>query len=334
MYTGAEGETHQQIGNTLYVKGEEDDWLEASGKFSRMLNSETDGFELRMANRLWGQENYTFRPDYIERLDKHLGAPLGQVDFVQNTENSRRLMNQWVAGETNQRIKDLIPEGVLNDMTRLVLTNAIYFKADWANQFKKQSTSDSLFYLASNRTTTVPLMFQKERFPYHGDKNFQVLSLPYKTGDMSMLIVLPRRVDGLQDLEQILTKEQIDQWHAQLTRREVRVYFPRFKMTTEFRLKEPLVELGMVRAFSDRAEFGRISSQDPLQISEVIHKAFVEVDEKGTEAAAATGAVITVTSAVVADEPIEFRADRPFLFLIRHEPSSAILFLGRLADPN
>jgi serpin B len=332
-YAGAEGETHRQIGTVLHVPGEESNWLEASGDFSRTLGSQADGYELRTANRLWGQQNFAFRPDYLERLDRNFGAPLGQVDFVRESESARQMINHWVAGETNQRIKDLIPDGVLNEMTRLVLTNAIYFKADWKSQFKKQSTTDSPFHVTTTQSTNVPLMFQKAKFRICDHKDVQVLSLPYEAGGLSMLIVLPRRVDGLRDLEQQLTKNEIDQWIARMERREVLLFLPRFKMTTEFRLKEPLGELGMSRAFSDQAEFGRISSQDTLKISEVLHKAFVEVDEKGTEAAAATGAVITVTSAVVGDEPIEFRADRPFLFLIRHESSGAILFIGRLANP-
>jgi serpin B len=214
----------------------------------------------------------------------------------------------------------------------LVLTNAIYFKADWSSQFDIAATKDGPFFVNENTTKDVPLMRQKGRFVYYENDRLQRLTLPYKAGDTMMEIILPRDSKKLADIEQDLSLEKFAEWNESARPLEVEVFLPRFKTTVSFQMKSVLSKLGMERAFSDEAEFGGITSQEELRISEVVHKAFVEVDEKGTEAAAATG-VIMATKMARPQEPFVFRADRPFLILIRHQPSGLILFMGRIADP-
>ncbi|HMO15041.1 MAG TPA: serpin family protein [Pirellulaceae bacterium] len=332
-YSGAEGETHAQMGKVLNIDGDENKWLAAAGELSKMLNAQGDGYELRMANRLWGQTDYAFRQEFLDHLDNLFFAPLGPVDFITETEAARRKINGWVEEATNSKIKDLLPMGILTDKTRLVLTNAIYFKANWKDQFRKAATAEAPFHVSSTQSKAVPMMYQSNDFLVFEDELLQLLTIPYENENLSMSIFLPRKIDGLSQLEKDLSLEKIQTLLAGQRQREVRLYLPRFRMTDEFALKKTLSQLGMPKAFSDAAEFGRISSQEQLSITEVVHKSFVEVDEQGTEAAAATGVVIGVTSAPV-EQPLEFRADRPFLLMIRHEPSGLILFLGRLADPH
>jgi serpin B len=236
-----------------------------------------------------------------------------------------------VAEKTNDKIQNLIPPGLLSKLTRLVLTNAIYFKGRWEKEFDEERTADAPFWLAPQETVAVPMMRQEERFPYAESDGLQVLSLPYAGGELAMTILLPARRDGLAELEKRLSAESLARWHGRLSSRKVRVEIPRFEMTTRFRLGQALKELGMERAFGAGADFGGITPDSGFQLSEVVHKAFVEVNEEGTEAAAAT-AVVGITAAMPGRTPL-FRADHPFLFLIRHRPSGTVLFMGRVANP-
>jgi serpin B len=331
-YAGAEKETRRQMADVLHIPGEREAWMESNKKAVSLFNHKVEGYEVRMANRLWGQKDFAFQPNYLELTENVWNAPLGQVDFIHQPEPARKLINQWVEAQTNDRIRDLLPAGVINSDTRLVLTNAIYFKADWDEEFNKNSTKDAPFFVNEKDSKKVPLMFQKHRFNYYENDQIQLLSLPYKAGETTMEIILPRNKAGLKEIEESLSLEQLAQWGESARNRGVEVYLPRFKMTTSFQLKSVLSEMGMARAFSNEAEFGGITSEQELQISEVIHKAFVEVDEKGTEAAAATG-VIMATRMAVPQERVVFLADHPFLFMIRHQPSGLILFSGRLSDP-
>lgn len=329
--TGARGNTAAQMAKTLRLPGQN-----PHGAYAALLKQlkppEQGGYELRVANALWGQKGYPWVEEFLDTTKANYDAGLREVDFVTATEAARRTINAWVEGQTNDKIKDLLKPGVLNPLTRLVLTNAIYFKGDWASQFDKKLTRAMPFKLSASGTTKVPMMYQKAKFGYTEDKTAQILSMPYKGKDLSMLVLLPKKVDGLADMAKKLTANNLAAFAAKAYRREVRVYMPKFKMTSQFSLKQVLTAMGMSDAFAPgKADFSGMNGKEDLFISAVIHKAFVDVNEEGTEAAAATAVVVGLTSAVA--QPLVFRADHPFLFVIRHDRTGAILFMGRVMNP-
>jgi serpin B len=306
----------------------------AFGKMIENLNArgKKGNYELTVANALWGQRGYGFLKEFLVLIEIHYDGQLNKVDFIRAVETTRRTINQWVEEKTNDKIKNLIPEGVLNSMTRLVLTNAIYFKGNWASQFKEDRTKPAPFTLINGSRINVPMMNQTEQFPYLETVDFQALELPYVDNELSMIIFLPRRFDGLKEFEKTLTTENISNWLSKLRKREVIVSVPKFKMTSQFAMAPVLKSMGMTDAFRPNvADFSGMNGKRDLFISAVIHKAYVDVDEEGTEAAAATGVEMTVTS-VPSRMPV-FRADHPFLFLIRDNNTGSILFIGRLTNP-
>jgi len=253
------------------------------------------------------------------------------VDFKNNPEQARTRINEWVEQKTNDKIKDVIKPGVLNTLTRLVLTNAIYFRGTWTRQFKESATKENRFWVAPDKAIMVPLMTQKDDFAYGENENMQILALPYVGNSLSMIILLPKTIDGLSELETTLTVANLTLWTGLLSTREIRIYLPKCKMTSAFSLKQTLSAMGMPDAFTPKADFSGMTGNKDLFISAVIHKAFVDIHEEGTEAAAATAVTMRMTA--MRTPPSEFRADHPFLFLIRHNPSGSILFLGRVTDP-
>jgi serpin B len=289
-------------------------------------------FELRVANALWGQKDYGFLREYLRTVEANYGGRLTEVDFRTAAEKARVTINEWVQKKTNNRIKDIIARGTLDEMTRLVLTNAIYFKGRWDRQFEKDATAQAPFRLLSGGTTRVPMMNQTGDFRYAADETLQVLELPYVNHQLSMVILLPRQTDGLGDLEKTLTAQYLSKCLGMLRKRDVVVSIPRFKMTSRFSLAALLGSMGMKDAFSSNADFSGMNGRKDLFISAVLHKAFVEVNEEGTEAAAATAVTIELTSVRPGPTPV-FRADHPFVFLIRDTDSGSILFLGRLMNP-
>ncbi|MBW2010870.1 MAG: serpin family protein, partial [Deltaproteobacteria bacterium] len=253
------------------------------------------------------------------------------LNYKIDHEAARITINKWVEQKTNDKIKELIKRGILDPLVRLVLTNAIYFKGNWADRFDKNLTKDAMFHLLPGKSIKVPMMNQKQKFGYAEHENLQILELPYVGEDLSMLVLLPKKVDGLTELENKLTTDNLKKWTRHLGEREVRVFLPKFEMTSAFRLDKTLALMGMPDAFSMNADFSGMDGTQKLNISAVIHKAFIAVDEQGTEAAAATGVVIGVTS-LPQPAPV-FRADHPFMFLIRENLSKSILFFGRVVDP-
>jgi serpin B len=333
-YAGARGETAEQMAKKLHFTLEPDRLHPAFAALVQEVNGEGKkrGYQLSTANALWGQKGYGFKEDFLKLTRDNYGAGLNEVDYMRSIEAARKTINAWVEKETNNKIKELIKDGMLESDTRLVLTNAIYFKGDWASQFKKDLTRQEEFRLGASGKVKTALMHQNGEFGYFEDKDVQGLELPYVGKDLSMVVLLPKKVDGLADLEKGLTADKLGGWMKALRPCEVIVTLPKFKTTSEFRMKEVLSELGMPIAFSRRADFSRMNGgQEPLMIGDVVHKAFVDVNEEGTEAAAATG-VIAKPGSVQAD-PV-FRADHPFVFLIRDRRNDSILFLGRLADPS
>jgi serpin B len=240
-----------------------------------------------------------------------------------------------VIERVKEKIKDLLAPDAIKPLTRLILTNAIYFKSAWAQEFSKDATKDEPFQLGGGQTKNVPLMNQQKRFRYFESEQLQALELPYQQGALGMIVILPRKVDGLSELEKALTQQNVNKWIDGMNSRLVRVFLPRFKIEAQFGLADTLKSMGMTDAFSDtKADFSGIATMEKLFIFDVVHKAFVDVNEEGTEAAAATAVIMGVRSAVVRpEEPVVFRADHPFIFAIRHRDSGAILFLGRLAKP-
>ena len=293
---------------------------------------ERGDYRLSVANALWGQKGYGFLDEFLAVTRSNYGAGLREVDFAGDTEGARKTINQWVEQQTEDRIEDLVPPGVLDALTRLVLTNAIYFKGDWAAQFDPGATAEAPFTLSDGKKATVQMMRQKARFAYLEAPAFQALALPYRGEDLSMVVLLPREPDGLAALEELLAPQSLEHWLGSLQEREVQLFLPRFKMMSQFSLKDVLKAMGMTDAFdANAADFSRMNGKKDLHVTAVIHEAFVEVNEEGTEAAAATGVVVGLTS--VGPMPAVFRADHPFIFLIRDNATGSILFLGRLAEP-
>ena len=311
-----------------------EDFARAVGEIIKDLNARggKGTYELRVANALWGQQDFEFLPSFAKLVEDQYGGHLERVNFVKSVEKARRTINAWVEKQTNGKIKDLIGPGLLDSMTRLVLTNAIYFKGTWASQFKKDGTQDEPFTLLDGSKIRVPMMNQKARFGYGETDTLRVLEMPYVGQELSMVILLPKEAAGISDLEKALTPENISKWLTGVHRQEVIVAVPRFKMTHKFSLGAVLQAMGMADAFSEQADFSGMTGRRDLFISAVVHQAYVDVNEEGTEAAAATGVTMKLTAMAPGRVPV-FRVDHPFLFLIRDIRSGSILFLGRTMNP-
>jgi serpin B len=290
-------------------------------------------YQLSTVNALWGQKDYPFQAEFVKLTRDHYGAGLREVDFAGDTEGAGKAINDWVERETQNRIKELIGQKILSKDTRLVLTNAIYFKAGWASKFDKDSTKDEPFFLANGEKAKAPLMHQTQDFPYYAADDLQALELPYIDKDLSMLVLLPKKAAGLAALEKDLTADRLATIVEKLRRNPVNLSLPRFRMTDAFELKKPLEALGMKKAFDAAADFSGLNGgKEELYLSAVLHKTFVAVDEEGTEAAGATAVVVKPKDGGPR-ETANFRADHPFLFLIRDTRNGSVLFLGRLSDP-
>jgi serine protease inhibitor len=334
-YAGARGGTASEMAKTLHFTLPPEKLHPAMGALLSDLNAAHEGYQLSVANALWAQQGYTFLDDFLNLLKTNYGAGLNQVNFKGATEAARLTINQWVEQKTQDKIKDLLQPGALRSDTRLVLTNAIYFKGDWETQFDKAQTKNEDFHLSPAQTTTAPLMHREGRFSYFDGGTFQVLEIPYKSKELSMIVFLPKDPGGVPALEQSLTDSNLQQWLGQLgSVSKVIVTMPKFKMTQQFELGSTLSAMGMPQAFSSSADFAGMTGHRDFAISEVIHKAYVDVNEEGTEAAAATAVTMRALAmpAPQAPPPV-FRADHPFVFMIRDDRSASILFMGRMADP-
>lgn len=327
-YAGAHGETEKQMAKALHFTLPQAKLHPAFAELQARLNEAqgSNTVQLSVANSLWPAKGLALRGDFLDRMEKNYQTRLTPLDYGQ-TEAARQTINHWVESQTRDKIKELLKPGILDPQTVLVLANAIYFKGDWANPFKPENTRALSFHLTSAKKVNTPMMHQS-RLPcrFYADAEVQLLELPYKGDRLSMVVLLPRQLAGLPGLEQGLTAPKLKGWIGSLSRREVDVWFPKFKATSEFRLDDKLKALGMVAAFG-AADFTGMFQQGGPRISAVVHKAFVEVNEQGTEAAAATAA------AMLSSLPPSFRADHPFLFLIRDQSTGSVLFLGRLVNP-
>lgn len=331
---GARGATAAEMDAVLHLPA--DDAVVAAGFGALMGEVAKEGgpVTINLANRLYGQRGTPFAPDFLALLERHFGAGLERVDYRHDPEAARRLINTWVEEQTAQKIRDLLAPGSVNADTRLTLVNAVYFLGAWARPFPKEATADAPFHREQGGDVTVPFMHMTGRFGYLEQDGVQIVSLPYRGNTMEMVVILPAAGTPLPTIEAQLDADRLATWLAAPAPAKVVVTLPRLHLETSFDLATALAALGMPTAFTRSADFsGMTTDGTPLLISRVVHKAYLDVDEEGTEAAAATAIMAEVTSAMRPEPPKEFRADRPFILAIRHKASGAILFLGRVADP-
>ena len=302
-YAGARGETAEQMADTLKFLLEQErlhpafNWLDAelASRGEGAQGKDGEGFRLNIVNAIWGQKDYSFLSTFLDILAENYGAGLRILDFITETEASRLAINQWVSNQTEERIKDLIPEGAIDALTRLVLTNAIYFNAAWEYPFDEKVTADGPFYLLDGGQVIVPMMKQTESFGYTEGEGYQAVELLYDGGELSMVILLPAS-GKFEAFEEGLQAQQVDAIINGLQTTQVTLTMPKFEFESEFSLKDTLAEMGMPIAFSGGADFSGMTGNPELFISDVVHKAFVAVDEAGTEAAAATAVIMNINS--------------------------------------
>jgi serpin B len=339
-YAGAEGETEQQMVDTLRITLAEPTVHAAFNALDRAITqrgAEVEeeigaGFELNVANAIWGQAGYPFRAEYLDLLARHYGSGLRTLDFRSSPEAAREVINQWVSQETEGRIEELMGEGSISELTRLVLTNAIYFKATWQHPFTKELTEELPFTTLAGEEITVPMMKQTVQLRYAEGETYQAIELPYVGSFMSMVVVMPDEGD-FEAFEGSLDAERMDGVIETLKSQNVALTMPKFEYDASYQMAETLSAMGMPDAFSpEGANFSGIDGSMDLFIQKVVHKAYVSVDEEGTEAAAATGVAVGITSAPM--QPVQMTIDRPFVFIIRDIESGTMLFVGRVLDPS
>jgi len=357
-FAGAEGDTRAEIVRVLHLANDGDrihasfaalqrsleDLAERTEKIAQDSNKHGAASEpvtIAVANRLFGQRGYAFREPFQALVKKFYGAPFEALDFQKKPEREREYINNWVADQTGKRIRDLIPPNGISNMTRLVLANALYLKAPWAATFAESVTRPKPFHVRARETVDVPMMNKVAGFGYRKREELAVVALPYTGGDLQFLILLPDKIDGLPEIERKLSAELLAQC-AKLESQEIDLELPKFKLEPPtIALAEKLKAMGMRFAFDEpqgSANFDRIAPRQPnnyLYLSNVFHKTFIAVDEKGTEAAAATAATMMLATGLARPKPppVVIKVDRPFLYAIQHIPSGACLFLGRVTDP-
>ncbi len=335
-YAGAKKNTAREMSYALNFPADQSSLHAAFRNFMDSLTqaSQEKGTELKIANGLWVQENYKILPEFIELGAAYYSAQVENVSFKSfaEQENSRKKINNWVEKQTNNKIRNLIPEGILNELTRLIITNAVYFNGNWTDPFDKNKTSPSVFHVSPDISVKTDFMHQKEMIEYYEDKEVQAVRLLYKGEKNSMIILLPKETDGWRLVSNVLTINRLDVIRNGFRREKVEIAIPRFTLQSEFELKDMLEQLGMKEAFSNDADFSGITGQTDLTIDDVLHKAFIEVNETGTEAAAATAVIMALKSAYE-EETIRFTADHPFLYFITDLSTRSIIFMGRLVHP-
>ncbi|XP_032078409.1 leukocyte elastase inhibitor-like [Thamnophis elegans] len=336
---GARGNTASQLLKTLHFEGVED-LHSLFHTLNTKIKRSNAPYILKLANRLYGETMFNFLSDFLTGTKNMYEAELSTVDFSSAPDKAKKEINQWVEQQTEGKISELLPEGSINEMTKLVLVNAVYFKGNWEKPFKEEDTKDKPFRLNKREKKNVKMMFLKEKLPfrYIPECKCRVLELPYKGEDLSMIILLPDDIEdnstGLEQLEQQLTLKKLQEWtqpQNMNSRWDIYVHLPKFQLEENYDLKSYFAALGLIEMFErGKANLSGMSGSQDLHVSKIVHKSFLEVNEVGTEAAAATGATF-----VPYCRPLEenFNADHPFLFFIRHNPTKTILFLGRFASP-
>jgi serpin B len=336
-YAGAKGDTEKSMADALNFLLSQDKLHSAFNNLDLLLKQrgqgakgkDDEGFRLNIANAIWGQQGFNFLSSYLDMLAQNYGAGMRLVDYINETEKSRVTINDWVSDRTEGKIKDLIPQGSIDELTRLVLTNAIYFNAAWAFPFNADATKNGTFH-ALNGDVQVPMMHQTEDFNYIEGANYQAVELPYDGLELSMVILMPK-AGQYESFEKSLDANSIGQIISGMKETSVIFTMPKFEYESSLGLKDALTKLGMGVAFTENADFSGIDGKHDLLIQDVLHKAFVSVDEEGTEAAAATAVIVGITSMPINQKVMT--VDQPFIFLIRDIQTNSIVFLGRVLNP-
>lgn len=335
-YEGAKGKTAEEMATVLHFPTDLQVLRNEYQNLYSQINKENKSFQLNTANALWAQKDYPFLNDYLSTIEKYYKGTATNLDFANDTENSRITINNWVEDQTNNKIQNLIPQGVLDPLTRLVLTNAIYFKGEWVSQFNEEETLENYPFENGSETIEVDMMQRTDdesEFNYAENDQLQILQMPYSGEELSMLILLPKNED-LNSLENSLNIENLNDWKQNLKNQRVDIYIPKFKFETKYMMADDLIAMGMPTAFSGGADFSGMDGTQNLYIGSVIHQAFVEVNEEGTESAAATAVVMELSMAIEEGPTIPvFRADHPFIFIIQDNLNGNILFIGRVTNP-
>ncbi len=334
-YAGAGGDTAREMGKTLHFADDEarvHQWFEQ--RIREWTGGKSSTGTIQIANRLWVQREYKLLDGFLTPLKRYYGAGVQPLDFSGAAEDARKQINMWTEQETQGKVTELLKPGVIHPLTRLLLTNAMYFKGKWRHPFEQTATMRMPFQLGTGVSAEIPMMQQEGAYPYFEDETLQVLALPYEGGTLEMMVLLPRQYNGIDAAEQALTSGKYAQYLGARAPQTVRVFLPRFNAAAAFSLAKTLTAMGMPGAFdAHRADFSPMTGHRDVYIDAVEHKACVEVTEEGTEAAAATAVAIRTKSAAPGPPPKVFRADHPFVFVIRDISSEGILFLGRLTDP-
>lgn len=341
VYNGARGSTAKEISKGFHWDQLKIDQLnELMKEFNGVLNAaNTASNQINSANRLFLEQSFKVLTEFTECCKKYYDADAALVDYKNDFETARKQINAWVEEKTNKKIQDLLPSGSLNALTRATLVNAIYFKGLWGSQFKKEHSFPSKFFLSENEEHDVEMMFQNSKFKLtdHKDLQCQLLEMPYEGDEMAMVVILPKKISGLEDLEDKLTYESLQKMLTSVhgaRPMKVEVTMPKFCMTREIELKDMMTLMGMAEMFDEeKADFSGITDgPEKLYVSKIYHKAFVDVNEEGTEAAAATAAIMMNRMMMPRPTP-SFTVDHPFLFVITHCKSGAVLFLGKVTKP-
>jgi len=332
-YEGAHKETAIEMEKVLHFDKDDETRRYSFARLHNKINVGSNEYELSSANALWAQEDYPFLQEYIDINSNYYGSKVTNLDFADDSENSRQLINKWVEDKTNDKIINLIPSGAIDSSTRLVLTNAIYFNGKWLIEFDEKNTISADFWITPQKMAKVKMMTlsgPKANFNYAENDDLQLLEMPYDGEEVSMLILLPKKY-SLDNVEESLTANVLIELKKNLSNQNVKVNLPKFTFESKYMLKDVLSNMGMPTAFSSDADFSKMDGTKNLQITKVIHQAFIDVNEEGTEAAAATAVIVSLKSAAV--DNIEFKVDRPFIFLIEEKETGQILFMGKVTDP-
>lgn len=337
IFLGTKGKTAEQVSKALHFDSVQD--IHSNFQtLNALINKKSSSHTLNLANRLYGEQTFNFLPEFLSSIHSLYQAKLGTVDFISACEAARKEINKWVSEQTKGKIPEVLSEGSVDGTTKLVLVNAIYFKGDWAEKFNPEHTTEVPFRLNKNEQKPVKMMYQMKKLPFNyiPELRCRILELPYVGNELSMIILLPDTIEdnttGLQELEKKISLENLQEWTRpeHLHPIDVRVHLPKFKIEESYKLKSALSALGMVDLFDPgHADLSGISGCQNLILSEVIHKSFVEVNEEGTEAAAATAGI----AMMCLSREEEFNADHPFLFFIRHNETKNILFFGKYSSP-
>ena len=332
-YAGARGETEAQMKKVLHITLSQKEFHPAFSNIIKEIKSEAaqGKYDLNIANALWGQKGFHFLDAFLSLVGKYYDGNFYEEDFSNGIRAANDIDN-WVDKQTNGKIEKIV--GKISPLTRLILTNAIYFKGKWVSSFSASMTKSTTFYTSPGETVKAKMMYQESDFNYMENDILQAIEMPYNGEKLSMIVLLPKDKYGINEVEKTLNSSNLEKWISEMKNQKVKVYFPKFELKTNYELEDTLSSMGMKDAFSD-ADFSGMDGRKDLAISQVIHKAYIEVNEKGTEAAAVTAVVVTLTCSPYSkpEVPPVFRADHPFIFLIIDKQTGSILFMGKITTP-